>query len=141
MQPRFIPLDAQLQPLSAFGEHVAVQDTTTGLIWAVEFGTDLDHAAAEAYCKALTLGSQSDWRLPTRVELFGITDDTRCRPAIDAEAFPTTPSDWFWTSTAFAAGSAYAWVVYFGFGLVNFDHRGYGCHARAVRGPVSVPGQ
>ena len=44
-------------------------------------------------------------------------------------------------AVAYAADSAYAWVVNFNNGNVNNDHRDNDYHARAVRGPVSVPGQ
>ena len=41
---------------------------------------------------------------------------------IDEMAFPSTPAEWFWTSSPFTGSSGYAWVVDFGYGYSsNFD--------------------
>ena len=79
--------------------------------------------------------------MPTVEELRALVDYTRNSPAIDTDFFKDTDSRSYWTSTAFAADSAYAWVVFFSYGNVNGGHRDGDFLARAVRGPVSVPGQ
>ncbi len=53
-----------------------VIDHVTGLEWQRQ-ETDQDtmsYPAGVAYCNDLILGGQSDWRLPTRIELLGILD-------------------------------------------------------------------
>jgi hypothetical protein len=66
--------------------------------------------AAVSYCASLSL-SGTGWRLPTVMELQSIVDDTRASPAIDPEAFPSTPSERFWTASI--PGSGNAWYVSF----------------------------
>jgi hypothetical protein len=53
-----------------------VTDKTTGLVWqrsdaSPPTGT---YGGGVAYCKGLTLGGQTGWRLPTRIELLTILD-------------------------------------------------------------------
>jgi len=117
--------------------HEITRDPATGLEWqAVPFAEAMTFKQAEKACKELHLGGHGDWRLPTRAELLSIVDDTRHNPAIDTDAFPDTPSAWFWTSTPYAANPAEcAWVVGFGHGLSNFVNRDYHGRVRAVRGP------
>lgn len=47
-----------------------------------------------------------------------------------AEAFDPV---WYWTSTQYAGGEAYAWIQYFTNGGQRLDHKDYGFRARAVR--------
>jgi hypothetical protein len=117
--------------------HEITRDPATGLEWqAVPFAESMTWAEAEKACSELRLGGHADWRMPTRIELLSIVDDTRHKPAIDTDAFPETPSAWFWTSTPYAANPAeYAWVVYFGSGGSYDGLRGYRYRVRAVRGP------
>ncbi|WP_057505395.1 DUF1566 domain-containing protein [Stenotrophomonas nitritireducens] len=117
--------------------HETVLDTSTGLEWqAAPFAESMKHAAAVKACAELRLGGHDDWRLPTRAELLTLVDDTRCSPAIDTDAFPNTPSTWFWTSTVYAADDSYAWFVSFGYGYSYFDYRDGYLRVRAVRGPA-----
>jgi hypothetical protein len=116
-----------------------VHDAHTGLTWSQDDLTSegVPHKKAAEACKALRLGGYEDWRLPTRVELLTLVDDTRHDPAIDTEAFPSCKSSGYWTSTAWAASSSdCAWIVYFGYGYSGGDNRDSGYRVRAVRGPA-----
>jgi hypothetical protein len=76
----------------------------------------------------------TDWRLPTRVELLTLVDDTKWNPAIDTSKFPDCQSDWYWTSTPAAFSPAdCAWIVGFGFGGANWFSRDGRAFVRAVR--------
>jgi len=102
-----------------------VYDTLTKLTWqqAVPAST-YTWANAKTYCTGLNLGGYAvgTWRLPTMVELFGIVDRTTSNPAIDTTAFPSTPAEWFWSSTPYQPSSSSAWHVNFNNGYVNdFD--------------------
>ena len=114
-----------------------VRDNATGLEWqAVPFPESMTWAEAEKACAALRLGEHDDWRLPTRAELLTLVDDTRNSPAIDVEAFPGTPSAWFWTATPYAYDPKnYAWFVHFFNGNSCSGLRNYTYRVRAVRGP------
>lgn len=61
-----------------------VTDNVTGLIWQQSPNTDgdsdidaddkLTHTEAQTYCENLTLGSNSDWRLPDIKQLYSLID-------------------------------------------------------------------
>ncbi len=89
-------------PSSYTTEAEIVVDDVTGLHWQRIAGcsTGCTQADANAYCESLTLASSSDWRLPTRIELVSIVDDTEHMPAVDPDAFPATVNAYFWTSSA-----------------------------------------
>jgi len=95
--------------------NTVVKDNRTGLLWQRAVDADsYTQADGVTYCSSLNLGGfASGWRLPTRAELLSIVDVTAVEPAIDASAFPNTPSDIFWTSSPDARSSLSAWVVYF----------------------------
>lgn len=129
-----------------------VMDTKTGLQWQRDYGNPSNHADAERYAESLRLGGFADWRLPTREELKSLVDYTRTVPAIDVDAFPSTPPEhpdvfdeddndhirFYWTSTKTAFDPDLAWVVNFEFG--NNDHRAvhFDSYTRAVRGSTST---
>lgn len=76
-------------------------------------------SAAQTYCRDLVLGGQDDWRLPTVRELSMLVDLRARMPAIDVNAFPVTPSDFFWSSSVLAgSGGKDAWSVNFAHGIV-----------------------
>ena len=89
-----------------------VRDEVTGLLWQqiVDPGT-YTWDQATAYCEGLMLAGHSDWRVPTRIELVSLVDYTVAPPGptIDIIAFPNTPSNLFWTSSAWASGNPGGW--------------------------------
>lgn len=100
-----------------------VDDARTGLTW--QRATDgvrrtLDDASA--YCDALSLEGETDFRLPTRIELLSLVV-LGASPTIDPVLAPTEP-DYHWSQSvpgAFASTSAFS--VYFGAGEVAFALR------------------
>ena len=133
---RKISQDGRMLPADA-SEWVAVLDTQSNLMWAVEVLPQQTFAAAAESVAHLTTAGFADWRVPTVEELFCLADRTRRWPAIDTGYFPETPSDWFWSSTVDAASpSDYAWVVGFDDGNSHWGYQDYEGFVRAVR-----PGQ
>lgn len=55
------------------------------------------------------------------------------RPTIRLGAFPTTPSDFYWSSSPTVGSSDYAWGVYFSLGRVGDGIRSYSDAVRLVR--------
>ena len=63
-------------PLSTMVPYWA--DSATGLTWAKkDNGSDATWSQASEYCRNLTLGGRSAWRLPTIAELGGIFDQAK----------------------------------------------------------------
>ena len=109
--PRFINLDASGKPTT--GEHVAVYQTETGLIWTaapLRDGADLSHTEAVQAATEVRLLGHSDWRAPSIRELLSIIDYDRFDPAVDAAHFKG-PYGWTWTGTTAKAPAGYAWYV------------------------------
>jgi hypothetical protein len=75
----------------------------------------------------------SDWRMPTRQELFSITHFGRINPSIDSKYFPNTPSKNFWSSSPDANNSDGAWIVRFNGGHDGYGGRSSHNHVRLVR--------
>jgi hypothetical protein len=52
-----------------------VLDTKTNLMWAAQDnGSDIDWKIAKAYCENYRGGGYTDWRMPTKDELEGLSD-------------------------------------------------------------------
>ena len=117
-----------------------VIDTRTGLVWqdnAAAATTTATWANAITTCENLVLGGYSDWRLPNINELKSIRDMSRSSPAIDT-AFVNTATDYYWSSTSYAADTTYAWGVFSDGiidGRVDGEYKGgYSFYVRCVRG-------
>lgn len=115
-------------------EWVAVLDTRTNLVWAVEVLKRQTWKKALKAPEKLAIAGFKDWRLPTVEELFLLADRTRVDPAIDTDFFPDTPSSWFWSSTPWASSpSGYAWDVSFSYGGSVYSGQLNEGYVRAVR--------
>ena len=110
-----------------------VLDTTTKLTWqrVVPAQTYAWQAAKDA-CKALPTAS-GGWRLPTVRELRSLVDFGHINQSIDKTAFPNTPSEWFWSATAYSGSSSLAWVVIFDFGSSSYYDVTNAFRVRCVR--------
>ena len=82
--------------------------------------------------KLVTISSNL-WRLPNIKELASIADKSVGNPAIDGNAFPNTPPNWFWSSSPDVAGPTIAWVVFFDVGYVSNSYRTGSGYVRLVR--------
>ena len=124
-----------------------VRDDLTCLEWEKAPATVAADTAswdgALAYCDKLALGSNSDWRVPTRVELVSIVDFSKS-PAINSSAFPgakggyhRTSSDWILDIKQIGAGAGkdFAWIYNMSVGLTsNAYSRASAAEVRCVRG-------
>jgi hypothetical protein len=98
----------------------AVLDNKTGLHWEQSLRAEADTwSGSQMYCATLDLDG-AHWRLPSVAELQTLIDETRSMPAIDTDAFPDTPSEYFWTSSKLPRFDNFVWAVYFGSGLSTF---------------------
>ena len=107
-----------------------VTDNVTGLMWQQAVpATTYTWADAVAYCPTLTLAGHGDWRLPSVIELASIVDLGQSDTSIDSTYFPSTPGNWFWSSSPLAGLPAAAWGVSFASGSTYY----YDC---AISSPV-----
>jgi len=88
--------------------------------------------SAKKYCKNLTLGGHSDWRLPSYDELLTIVDYDRYDPAI-MPSFENVVSNWYWTSSEYIGSSKSAWVVNFSYGHTSYYSKSSEYFVRCVR--------
>jgi hypothetical protein len=99
-------------------------DTKTRLVWQKSTsGSEMTWEEALSSCEALTLASQSDWRLPNIKELFSIVDTSEYNPAIDETYFPATQSADYWSSTTYLVNTTNAWRVDFNVGTQYSRHK------------------
>jgi hypothetical protein len=95
-----------------------VEDEITGRIWQRETdGVRRNLEESIAYCEALVLDGQSDFHLPTRIELVTLLELARS-PTVDAALMPTEP-EYHWSSSRYAARPTSAFSVYFGAGTID----------------------
>ena len=113
----------------------SVKDAEHRLQWqdnrAVE-ENELLYNEAKAYCKALKLNQNEDWRLPTLLELQTIVDFTRYEPALQ-RGFHFGLSENYWSSTLYADDESRAWAVNFKNGATEHNRHSYDFYVRCVR--------
>ena len=60
------------------------------------------------------IAGYTDWRIPNRREVDSIVDIGQIVPFIDGTVFPSTPSDYIWTSSVYPANVIFSMGVSFG---------------------------
>jgi len=134
-------------PINRFTENGdgTVTDTVTKLIWkrcseglsgdSCEKGEPSIFTWQEAQKAAAESRSagKSNWRLPDIKELNSIIERQCTMPAINEIVFPATPTMAFWSSSPYAGNSAYAWNVYFPYGISDGNSKNYRFFVRLVR--------
>jgi hypothetical protein len=100
-----------------------VSDISTNLMWQQQDdGTARTWADGLTYCKGLSLGGHTDWRLPNIKELKSIADMTKYNPAIDTTYFLNTASAYYWSSTTYVLDRLYTYAWQVGFSDGSTDH-------------------
>ncbi|MCK5807704.1 DUF1566 domain-containing protein [bacterium] len=111
-----------------------VTDLKSNLVWAQSFISLKTWKGALSYCEDLVSAGKSDWRLPDVNELKSIIDYKSTNIVIDEEAFPSTPSGYFWASTTGRYILNQAWGVSFYNGSVHSNNKSHKYFVRCVRG-------
>jgi len=92
----------------------AIVDNVNGLMWqdnGDDYSDTWDNAVT--ICSDLTIGSYSDWRLPSIEELESIVDYDGFSPALNS-AFVNVSQSYYWSSTAEGDGTyGNYWGMYF----------------------------
>ena len=111
-----------------------VIDSETGMMWQdTPNSVKKDYSGAKAYCRELSLGGHSDWKLPNIDELMSISDKNRVvEPAIKV-IFKNTKNSYYWSSSEYVNDSSQAWLVYFSYGADNYNLKSGKTSVRCVR--------
>jgi len=101
-----------------------VTENNTKLIWTKDANLwgKIDWRDAKSRCEGLTLGGNSDWRLPDIEELKSSVDKKQWKPTLPLNhPFTNVQLSWYWSGTVHGAeGPKYAaWMVDFGEGRVG----------------------
>jgi hypothetical protein len=91
-----------------------VLDNLTGLIWArnANLGGAMTWSGAITYCEALNYGGQTDWRLPSILELQSLVDYGQINPSLPTGyPFIGVQNYDYWSGTSLANNISYAWGV------------------------------
>jgi hypothetical protein len=143
-------------PQPSFVDHGdgTVTDTATGLMWQkCSYGQTWSNGQCTGSATTLTWqqaleaaetltwpqNGYTDWRLPNRNELHSLVDFSRYDPAIDP-VFASVSSV-YWSSTANAYVTDFAWRVGFNVGGVGDFLMSDSVYVRAVRAGQSVIGE
>jgi hypothetical protein len=112
-----------------------ITDKATGLMWQKQDnGNTYNWSSALAYCEGLTFATYSNWRVPNIKELRSIADTAKYGPSINSAYFPSTKTDYYWSSTTVASITSLAWTVSFNSGSVNNTvNKTLGSYVRCVR--------
>ncbi|MBI5140874.1 MAG: DUF1566 domain-containing protein [Nitrospirae bacterium] len=89
-----------------------VSDNNTGLMWQKNSAGQKSWDAAVSYCNGLTLGGNSNWRLPSKKDLVGIIDYGGASTKVNTNYFSGADTS-YWSLTQRAQSSSYAWYVSF----------------------------
>lgn len=118
------------------GPEKIVIDNNTGLQWQRNYPQEgYSWEDAISYCKNLNYGGYSDWRLPDQSELWTIVDfGSGISPAINADIFPSTQADYFWTSSKDSSDSSLGVFVHFLYGISGKIKNTSSGYVRCVRG-------
>ncbi len=122
-----------------------ITDNISGLMWQKADGDEMTFENASSYCNNLVLGSYSDWRLPTGIELFSIHNFGHLNPALNTAYFTLTQAEYWWSSEVEADDATKVWVSNAGGGIGAHPKSetisaggSKRFHVRAVRNPIST---
>lgn len=111
-------------------------DFTTDLMWERTIDPTLrTWEGAKTYCAQLTKFSETDWRLPTRVELMSLVDYTKTTPPliVSGAVFDDPPGGEFWTSIPRQGNELVAYYVDFTNGWISTLNKTQTAKVRCVR--------
>ena len=96
-----------------------ITDTITGLMWQKTDGGEMTIENARLYCNTLSLGGDSNWRLPTIHEGLSILNLNHLNPALDTNFFTYTTAGYWWSADIQIGDTTKIWVTNAGGGVGN----------------------
>lgn len=129
-------------------ENGTVLDRQTGLMWSrCSFGQtwnnetercdggkeQLTWTEALQEAQQATLAGYDDWHLPNVKELSSLVERQCVDPAINAQVFPDTAAQNYWTNSSGISDFSMAWAVAFYSGKNNLKSKSSDLYLRLVR--------
>jgi Protein of unknown function (DUF1566) len=106
------------------------------LEWDLQLSDWIPPPEAMTRCDGLTLAQQSDWRLPSILELVSSMDYGRSDPAIDSQAFPDVGPEAIWAADPRVSEANGQWYVAFNDASVGGNPNDVGHRSFCARGPA-----
>ncbi len=134
---RSAPAPSSASPIHHFvnNGNGTITDTDTGLMWQQgEIPASTNWEGALAYAASLTLGSNTDWRLPNIKELQSINDETLAAPSVSTVYFPGATASRYWSSTSMHNSTNEAWYLDCQYGITTYALKTTNLLVRCVRG-------
>ncbi len=112
-----------------------MKDSVTSLVWQLNPDkVAKSQAEAVTYCDDLTLGGQSDWRLPTRLEYVSVLDEGFGSGFAMPPSVPVDSTGTFWTASATGTTAGVFFAIDDAAGVWNVATGTSAALARCVRG-------
>ena len=112
-----------------------ITDNLTQLVWQkVPNANIFSWENALAYAENLTIGTNSDWRLPNIKELQSLNDESRTNPSVNTTFFTGIGVKNYWSSTSLPNVITKAWYWNTTFGVTTYDIKTNTNYAICVRG-------
>lgn len=111
------------------GKSDCIVDNATGLSWLKHANLYREAMDWKTACDWISQMNRErkyghvDWRVPTIVELEGLTDMGRHSPALPADHLFIDVQDFYWSSTTSMYDTSYAWVLYMIDGAVGVGYK------------------
>lgn len=137
------PATTPSSEFTILGDGSSIRHEASGLEWRrCSIGQNWDGTTCQAnttfhtWKQTLDIAASAagDWRLPNIQELRSIVERCRESPAINRQAFPATPSSYFWSASPDAGNLDRAWGINFADGNDAQGGKGSAVRVRLVRG-------
>jgi hypothetical protein len=117
-----------------------ILDRLTDLTWEKSINqTAVTWEDAILYSEGLTLGGNSDWRLPNVKEIKSLSDENKVQPSVNNTMFSGVTITKYWSSTSLPNQSTKAWYLDNNFGITTYDVKTATHSVWAVRGGNTSP--
>jgi hypothetical protein len=99
-----------------------ITDNRTNLVWQkIPNSNPMTWEAALQYAENLTLGNDSNWRLPNIKELQSLNDESYVNPSVNPSFFNNMGVRKYWSSTTQQNQAANAWYWNTQYGITTYD--------------------
>jgi len=112
-----------------------ITDNLTQLVWQkIPNANVFNWEQALSYAEGLTIGSNSDWRLPNIKELQSINNELSTNPSVFTPYFSSVGVHNYWSSTSLPNQTTKAWYWNTLFGITTYDLKTNSNYVLCVRG-------